>query len=326
MKTLVYIHQFIEQTNGHSIVDTRLIEQLSDQKNISFISLQYDNKNKEIINSIDINEIDKNDSIIILSHFNTFRLARHFKKSKIVYINHDLPYYAYLISLNPVNFLKAIYSWSYIKYFWRYSDFNFFVSKYELEKSRCSLQKSASIRIGTKPIDNILQFKSLQPKAVFTGNYKWSLKAKSLQHVFKTSYTGSLELIAINVDEKFKEITSSFNIPINYFNALPKSTGIMLGVITDNFLSGFKLKALELIGMGCCVVSFADISNEFDDVEYSDLFIRKVKSLNELDSVYSELQKDKSVAEKFSFFYNDVCAKFNWSETADKIISVIKSF
>ena len=100
----------------------------------------------------------------------------------------------------------------------------------------------------------------------------------------------------------------------------------MLGVITDNFLSGFKLKALELIGMGCCVVSFADISNEFDDVEYSDLFIRKVKSLNELDSVYSELQKDKSVAEKFSFFYNDVCAKFNWSETADKIISVIKSF
>ena len=135
MKKLVYIHQFIEQTNGHSIVDVRLIEQLRDQKSVSFISLQYDNKTRQILNGLDINEIDKNDSIIILSHFNTFRLASHFKKSKIVYINHDLPYYAYLMSLNPVNFLKAIYSWSYIKYFWRYSDFNFFISKCELEKS-----------------------------------------------------------------------------------------------------------------------------------------------------------------------------------------------
>src|SRR4051794_26826547 len=306
MNKLIYIHQLIKKTNGHSIVDIRLIESLKKRTNASFTSIEYDKTANVLGNNIHVNKIDENDTVVILSHFNTFKLAPRFKKSKIVYINHDLPYYAYLMKSNLFTAIKAMHSWFYIHHYWKFTRFNFFISKLEFKKSGCRPERSAYIRIGIKHTNHAMEFESLSPMAIFTGNYEWSLKKQSLQTAFKKKYVGSLELAAINVDERFIEIASSLEIPVNYYQELPEMGEIRIGVITDNFVSGFKLKSLELIRMGCSVVSFSDISYEFEDISYSDLFIRTIKNINELDSIYYNLTQEENVVKKFTSFYTDV--------------------
>jgi hypothetical protein len=322
MNKLIFIHELIEKTNGHSIVNIRLIESLKRQINTSFTSIAYDKKANVLINNVDLNKIDENDAVVILSHFNTFKLAPRFKKSKIVYINHDLPYYGYL-SKGNYNVFKALYSWFYIYYYSKFSLFNFFISKLEFKKSGCRTESSAYIRIGIKPVNSTVNFKSLLPVAIFTGNYEWSLKRKSLQSVFKKKYCGSLELAAVNVDERFIKIASSSGVRINYYNELQATGEIRIGVITDKFLSGFKLKALELIRIGCCLVSFSDISYEFEDILYADLFIHTIKNINELDLIYRSLTHEENVVAKFASFYADINEKFNWVYTANEMQKIL---
>src|SRR3954465_8088442 len=108
MNKLIYIHQLIKKTNGHRIFDIRLIESLKKRSNASFTSIEYDKTENVLVNNIDVNKIDENDTVIILSHFNTFKLAPRFKKSKIVSSDVDLLYSAYLFKGNS-NPLKPLY-------------------------------------------------------------------------------------------------------------------------------------------------------------------------------------------------------------------------
>lgn len=323
MKQVVYIYQYNEKVNGHSILDKRLSSALAVLLKNELIMIPHKKNDTDLKEIIRSRNFDNDNSIIILSHFNTFSLSVHFKKSKLVFINHDLPYFAYLLKKNISGLIKAIFSWLYIHYYWRYSDYNFFISKRELQKSGSPKEASGYISIGIKPGISIEKFIGLSNIILFTGNYQWSLKAASLQKVFSKPYTGSLQLTALDVDEKFKAITVASHADIVYCETIPQIDFIKIGIITDDFLSGFKLKALELISIGCCLASFSDISIEFEDISYANLFIRNIRSLNEVDAYYQSLQNDKQVIEKFTIFYNEVCSRFNWNKTAADIQKVL---
>ena len=318
MKKMIYIYQYNALINGHSIFDRRLCSALEKLYEKNFVSIQYNTQTNNFTDTTK-NIIDDGNTIVVLSHFNTFKICGRFKKNKIVFLNHDLPYYAYLQQKNFKGLIKAGYSWIYIHYYWKFASFIFFISKVELKKSRVSIEKSAYIKVGTKVTNNLVNFTSLLPVALFTGSYKWSLKRRSLVNVFNERYNGCLELAAINIDDTFRKIISKLDVNIVYYDELPYIEAIKLGVITDNFLSGFKLKALELIHSGCCLVSFSNISVEFDDIIYAGLFVKTIKKLEQLDDIYNELLMQPDVLTKFKLFYKDVCQKFNWELTALEI-------
>jgi hypothetical protein len=326
MKNLAYIYQHNGIDNGHSIFDKRLTAALVKVYGDKFYAIEYNRQTNSLIGDVTKQAIDNDSTIIVLSHCNTFKIASWFKKSKVIFINHDLPYYAYFLQKNLPGLAKALYAWFYIHYYWRLASFIFFISVSEKGKSGIAAKKCAHIRVGVKPGGNILNFKAIQPVAVFTGNYRWSLKSKALQKAFTKPYTGTLQLAAINVDDIFRKTVTATNANVVYWDEMQNPAGIKLGVITDDFLSGFKLKALELIHSGCCLVSFSDITAEFEGIIHAPLFIRTIKSLNELDAVYNELLADANILNKFNLFYNDVCDKFNWDKTAIAISNMLANF
>ncbi len=321
--TIIYIYQYNELSNGHSILDKRLSLALSQQIKADFISVAYNLKTKDFVENVNIKEIDSKDSVIILSHFNMLPVSKKFRFSKIIFINHDLPYYAYILQKDIKSILKAAFSWLFIHYYWQRCQYIFFISNLEFKKAGLPLSKSSHIRIGAKPIYNQINFDLLSPIVVFTGNYKWSLKEQALNNVFRNKYEGQLQLVAINVDDCFKETAVKYNTSISYLEDMSKMEGIKIGVITDDFLSGFKLKALELITLGCCLVSFSDIRAEFEGIPHADLFIHVIDSLSEVDEIYMQLNQLEGLSDKFSLFYNEIHDKFNWNKTASDIFETI---
>jgi hypothetical protein len=326
MKNVAYIYQYNKLVNGHSIFDQRLNTALSAISGSNFTSLSFDKATGTFKEAIQLHEIDNPNTIIIFSHFETFRIAAKFKRAKIIFINHDLPYHAYLLQNKLSGLLKAMYSWAYIHYYWRLANFMFFISKAELKKSGAPATASAYISVGIRPVVNTPVFIGLLPVALFTGNYKWSLKARALQKAFKKGYHGKLKLTAFNVDDKFRNIVSASGINMVYTGEALQVGSIKIGVLTDDFLSGFKLKALELVREGCALASFADIRDEFEGVIHADLFIYTIKSLDELDGIYNSLQQQPGVVNKFGLFYAEICRKFNWDKTAMEIKNTLLNF
>jgi len=326
MKNLAYIYQHNGIDNGHSIFDKRVTAALKKLYGDNLCAVAYNRQTNSFIGDVNKQAIDNDNTIIVLSHGNIFKIAGWFKNSKVVFINHDLPYYAYLSQKSLSGLAKALYAWLYIHYYWRLASFIFFISVTEKNASGIAANKCGHIRVGVRPGGNVSNFTSLQPVAVFTGNYKWSLKAKALQKAFAKPYTGALQLAAINVDDTFRKTVTATGANVVYWDEIKNPAGIKLGVITDDFLSGFKLKALELIHSGCCLVSFSDITAEFEGIIHAPLFIQTIKSLNELDVVYNKLLADANIVNKFHLFYNDVCDKFNWDKTAIAISNTLANF
>lgn len=94
------------------------------------------------------------------------------------------------------------------------------------------------------------------------------------------------------------------------------SGAIRFGVITDRFLGGFKLKALEYIANNCIVLAYCDIRPEFEGLPHAEEFVRIVKSTSDIYTEVAILMKRDtfSVAARFAVFQDACSERFDWAK------------
>jgi hypothetical protein len=97
-------------------------------------------------------------------------------------------------------------------------------------------------------------------------------------------------------------------------------------VITDRFESGHKLKTSAYIASNNIVLSFGDVSFDFDHIPDHDLFIRRVHSFDEMRAHMNEISAMpwEIVRERFIVFKQRCAECFTWSAVADRLIEVLE--
>lgn len=148
----------------------------------------------------------------------------------------------------------------------------------------------------------------LVPEIILTGSYGWWRKRRDLK---RFALGAPLPTKIIAFDETARLILGSQA-------AQPQSTSsnwetcIRFGLITDSFLGGFKLKALEYVAKNCIVLSACDISLEFAGLPHADEFIRKISGKNDVWRTIEQASRSPDLIERFREFKIACTGKFNW--------------
>ena len=331
MRNYYYIREKISVKNGHSIFDDRLYAELNNIENFSIHRIDIDKNNncillddKKIPAPTFISMLKDYGSVFVFSHFSVFKYLKH--ASNAVCINHDLPYWAYFKTGEIKGYLKGIALYLYITHFQKYSNFNFFISEVEHERSKLPEHSKGLIRVGCSPTSGPLKAKKrFLKEALLSGNYKWSLKRKSLHRSIQILDQSTLKLAAYNVCDVFEDICCDLNVSVSLNDNIEEDEFIRFGIISDSFVSGFKLKSLELIEKGCCLLTFCDLLQEFRHIVNSELFVRKVSSPTDINSTVEELIQNPISAEQFNQFRREITTYFSWKKSASIVHKKIEN-
>ncbi|RTM05630.1 MAG: hypothetical protein EKK33_33710 [Bradyrhizobiaceae bacterium] len=181
--------------------------------------------------------------------------------------------------------------------------------------SRCDLEglKRAGIvrkRVwiappGCPPDIVLADSAELASELVLTGSYAWWRKrrdlkgfAKGARLPFKMHVFDGLAREILGLADESPDVDWSAK--------------IRFGLVTDRFVGGFKLKALEYVAKNCIVLTACDISPEFQGLPHADLFVRIISDKDNLLHVIEEIRREPDVVRKFREFKSACLAQYAW--------------
>lgn len=142
---------------------------------------------------------------------------------------------------------------------------------------------------------------------VLTGSYDWWRKRRDLEAFARGT---PLPIKIFTFDKNARTVLGAQAIePIPDPNW---EASIRFGLITDRFLGGFKLKALEYVARNCIVLTACDISPEFVGLPGAELFVRKISGKEDLWAAILETCQTADLAKRFREFKAACVARFNW--------------
>jgi hypothetical protein len=161
----------------------------------------------------------------------------------------------------------------------------------------------------------------LEPGLYISGTYGWAPKVRDL----------------LRFTSEFRRLPK--RPPIYFLGELPKEVGDMLGaslaskeagnfrvgVITDRFRAGFKLKLLEYIMYNYLVISFSPLPSDIMDIRGAGKFLRYAPNVTAAMAILDELRSSniKTFVEDFDKFKSDVSRKFNWGIVGNVIQAAV---
>lgn len=165
----------------------------------------------------------------------------------------------------------------------------------------------------------------LAPEIILTGSYAWWRKRRDL----KTFALGApLPTKIITFDETARGILGAQAIQPQ-LSPLDWESCIRFGLITDSFLGGFKLKALEYVAKNCIVLSACDISPEFADLPHADEFVRKISTKEDIWRTIEQASRSPDLITRFREFKAACTSKFNWESCLlplrDAVVAAVSS-
>jgi len=95
----------------------------------------------------------------------------------------------------------------------------------------------------------------------------------------------------------------------------PRWSGAMrFGLVTDRFRGGFKLKSTEYVAMNCIVLSYSDISREFEGLPHADRFIRTVRSASDIREAMADIASGETDETRARFLeFKAACLqRYDW--------------
>lgn len=314
MNKILYVYLEQNENNGHSIFDKRLINCLDSDY---FDTYAY----KGIFDFISNCPFDKF-NVVCLSHFSVFNCALLLRLlgKKVFFLNHDLPFEAYL-KVGGKQLIKALY-------FYLKNKVNSILGNHlvitEREANLLALNPSDSvIRVGCKS-NHVSTNSILTKKILISGNYKWSLKKRSLEQFLKF-YDGRYEIVVDTDCHVVLGLLEKYEFEFKKNSVSDINDAVFIGLISDDFLSGFKLKSLDLIERGCVIFSFSDFTEEFKECRYYSDF---VIYCSDIDSFYINVERifsNEFSLQRILAFRQDVHLNFNWMTSGEKLKKILCS-
>jgi hypothetical protein len=172
----------------------------------------------------------------------------------------------------------------------------------------------------TVPLDEVAVFKS---ELVILGTFDWIAKRRDLTR-FVQDYIADSRRLPVLSDSLPSDIGLSLRITPAP-DDLQCAQAIRIGIITDRFEAGHKLKTLAYIARNHIVVSYSDVTADFVLVPDHSFFIRKVKSTPEIASIADEFRAhDPTILRhRFLCFQARCRERFTWESVADQLTAAI---
>ena len=166
----------------------------------------------------------------------------------------------------------------------------------------------------------------LRRELVLSGTFDWKPKRRDVL-LFLDAYWSATDRLALWADDP--SILGSQPGLNGRLTSADCGRAIRFGVITDRFVAGHKLKTLSHIAHNQIVLSFADVLDDFAHIEDAGLFIRRVRSFDDIArQVTLVAQMDPvSTRSRFLAFQGRCSSLFTWdavagalSEMAERIV------
>lgn len=156
---------------------------------------------------------------------------------------------------------------------------------------------------------------------VITGTYGWRMKLRDLELFMnewrRKNFSYPL-FVGSHAMPLFKKAGISFKSIIDH----DCSARLGIGLITDRFLGGFKLKALEYIAMNCIVLTFSDIRKEFNGLPGADRYIHYIKNVDQIETISDAIHHGRlgDIASGFSDFKKACYQRFDWEKQLKRVM------
>lgn len=156
---------------------------------------------------------------------------------------------------------------------------------------------------GAPPATDLNAAAELRCDLVISGTFDWFPKKRDMQ----------------KFDLEFAEAVLTY--PVLNDGAQINDGQVRFGVITDRFAAGHKLKTMFYIANNCLVLSYCDVSSDFEDLPFSSRFIRRVNTAAQLNSAIQSVKEqwNDELRGAFAIFKAACLARFSWKNTAATI-------
>jgi hypothetical protein len=161
---------------------------------------------------------------------------------------------------------------------------------------------------GCPPAAPLADHAGLLPELVLTGSYAWWRKRRDLKKFAKGDPLAAKMYV---FDSAARDILGDQaqdpgKIEIDW------SSGVRFGLVTDRFLGGFKLKALEYVAKNCIILTASDISTEFEGLPHAEIFVRVIANKDDVRRIIQEFDGISDVVGKFRAFKEACLLQYGW--------------
>ncbi|HTJ56944.1 MAG TPA: hypothetical protein VL418_05190 [Devosiaceae bacterium] len=168
---------------------------------------------------------------------------------------------------------------------------------------------------GLPPVAPLSPSAELVRELAVLGTFGWRPKHRDLMRM-ANEYAGSPRPWTIFADElpaDARRLLSARPWP-----EADASAALRIGLVTDRFEAGHKLKVGSYIANNAVVVSYSDVRGEYRGMRHSDLFIRKIGHFSEIEAIYQELASmaPPVLRQRWLAFQQDCQQAFNWNGSA----------
>lgn len=161
---------------------------------------------------------------------------------------------------------------------------------------------------GCPPAVSLSANARLVPEVVLTGSYAWWRKRRDLRS-FAAGAPLSVKMYVF--DSAAREILGVQALDPGATD-IDWESDVRFGLVTDRFLGGFKLKALEYVAKNCVILTACDISAEFQGLPHASLFVRPISSKEDLLRAIQETGRIPDMIEKFREFKDACLSQYSW--------------
>jgi hypothetical protein len=175
---------------------------------------------------------------------------------------------------------------------------------------------------GAPPPEPLSPSARLRPELVLTGSYAWWRKRRDLK-AFAAEPSPGLPILVSDpaaaeaLGESARLVSAS---------EVDWSEGIRLGLLTDRFLGGFKLKAVEYVARNCVVLSYCDIGGEFEGLPHHEKFVRRLRRSGDIGKIVGELQSEpgEQLHAEFAAFKAACLERYDWGRCLAPLAQAIR--
>jgi hypothetical protein len=163
---------------------------------------------------------------------------------------------------------------------------------------------------------------ALKRELVLSGTYDWRPKRRDVEAFAMDYIRHGLTL----------PILSDGDLPAEAHRRLKPGAldpypgrDLRFGLVVDRFVAGHKLKVTSYIAHCCAVISYVDISSDFEDIPDADLFIRQIGHAGEIEGVMRDLEAIEPMERNIRFrrFQLACQVRFDWKASAMKLASLL---
>jgi len=160
---------------------------------------------------------------------------------------------------------------------------------------------------------------------VLTGTFDWFPKARDLRR-FAQDWSAvapagfNLHVSAGVPDDIARTLNATPERGLDYSDA------IRIGVITDRFTAGHKLKTAAYLMQNCAVVSFAPVIHDFDALPHARRWIVEASSVADIPRIVETMQSRpiEALREELKQLKGEIGTQFAWSAQANALSTLIE--